>query len=90
MVPTVDPKYWPNNFETVEEYIRGFLGVDGQPLSYGFRDYLEPPAAASDPTYRANGSKYFTHDKEIIACGLILSGPVVLGSDPEAFGPFTE
>ena len=24
VVPTVNPKYWPNTLETVEEYIRGF------------------------------------------------------------------
>ena len=50
VVPTVDPKEWPKTLETMEEYIRLFLGVDGQPLSYGFRDDLIAPVAASYPT----------------------------------------
>ena len=48
-----------------------------------------PPDTTSGPTQRANGSEYFTHDEEIIARGLILSGPVELGIDPEAVVPFT-
>ena len=51
---------------------------------------LISPVSASDPTYRANGSEYFTHDEEMIAQGLILSGPAVLGTDPEEIGPFTD
>ena len=73
----------------MEEYIRVFQGVDLQPLSYGLKVDLEPPYSARDPTHRANCSKYFTHDGEIIAGGLILSGPAVSGNDPEAAGPFT-
>ena len=53
-------------------------------------DDLIDPVAASYRTYRANGSKYFTHDEEIITRGSILSGPAVLGTDPEAVGPFTD
>ena len=89
VAPAVDPKDWPETLETVEEYIRGFRVVDGQPLSYGLRNYLEPPSVANNPTHRANGSKYFTHDEKMITCGSILSGPAVFGSDPEAVGPFT-
>ena len=90
VVPTVDRKDWTNTLETVEGYIRGFRGEDGQPLSYGLRDFLIAPVTASDPTYRANGSKYFTHDKKIITLGLIRSEPAAFGSDPEVFGPFTD
>ena len=50
---------------------------------------LEPPAAASDPTHRTNGSNYFTHDGEMIAHVLILSGLAVYESDPESVVPFT-
>ena len=32
VLPTVDPRYWPKTLETVEEYVRGFRGVYGQPL----------------------------------------------------------
>ena len=46
--------------------------------------------SANDPTYRANGRKYFTHDEEMIARGFILSGPAVIGTDPEEIGPFTD
>ena len=27
VLPTVNPKDWPKTLETVEDYIRGFLGV---------------------------------------------------------------
>ena len=67
LVPTVDPKDWSKTLETVEEYIRGFKVVYGQPLSYGLRDGLIAPVSASDTMYRANGSKYFTHDEEMNA-----------------------
>ena len=59
VVPTIDPREWPKTLETVETYIRGFNGVYGQPLSYGLREDLIYSVAASDPTYRANGSDYF-------------------------------
>ena len=49
-----------------------------------------PPVAASDPTHHAYGSKYFTHDDEMIACGSIFSGPAALRSDPEAVVKFTD
>ena len=74
----------------MEDYIRVFLVVDGKPLSYGLRDSFEPNGAIRDPTHRANNSEYFTHDEEIIARGSIISGPTVVGSDPEAIGPFTD
>ena len=67
VVPTVNPKDWPKTLEMVEEYIRGFRGVYGQPLSYGLRDDLIAPVAASDPKYCANSSKYSKHDEDTIA-----------------------
>ena len=90
VVPTVNPKDWPKTLKTVEEYIRGFLGVDGQPLSYILRDGLIYPVTASDPTYNSNGSYYFTHDEEMIDHGSIRSGPAALVIDPEVVGPFTD
>ena len=89
-VPTADPKDWPKTLEMVEECIRVFQGVYGQPLSYGLRDDLEPPASVSDPTYNTSGSKYFTPDEEMIYCGPIISGAAVSVSDPETIGPFTD
>ena len=90
VVTNINTKDWPKTLEMVEECIRRFLGVYGQPLSYELRDDFEPPAAASDPMHRANGTNYFTHDDDMIDCELILSGPTVFVSDPEAVGPFID
>ena len=54
------------------------------------RDDFETTAATSDTTHRTNGRDYFTYDEEMIACGSILSGHAVFGSDPEDVGPFTD
>ena len=89
VVPTVDQRDWPNTLEKVEDYIRGFSWVNGQPLSYEFSEDLIAAIVASDPTYRNNGSDYFMRDEEMIAQGLILSGPAALETDPEEMGPFT-
>ena len=35
VVPAVNPRVCPKTLETVEEYKRGFHGVEGQPLSMG-------------------------------------------------------
>ena len=48
------------------------------------------PVAANDPMHHANGSEYFIHDMKMIARGLILSEPVVLGTDPEEIGTFID
>ena len=56
VVPTVVPMDCPKTLEKVEEYTRGFCGVDGQPLSYGLRDNLIAPVAENNTAYRANGS----------------------------------
>ena len=61
----------------MEDYIRGFRGVYGKPLSYGLMYNLEPPAAASDPMYHANGSNDFTHAEDMISRGPILRGNTV-------------
>ena len=39
--------------------------------------------------YCDNGSRYFTHDGEMIYCRMILSGTAVSGSHPESVGTFT-
>ena len=74
----------------MEEYITGFRGVDKQPPDYRLRDDWISPVVASDPTHHNNVSKYFTHDEGIISYGSILGWPAVLGSDLEAFRPFTD
>lgn len=90
VVPTIDPIDWPKSLEAVEEYLHGFRGVDGQPLSYVLNNEMVPSPEATDPGYRQAGSTYFTPDEEMLARAPILSGPVVLGTDPEEVGPFTD
>ena len=88
VVPTVDPNDWPKTLETTIEYIHGFRGVDGHPLSYVFNKEMVPPPEADDPAYREPGSTYFTPDEEMLARAPMLSGPAVAGTDPEVVGPF--
>ena len=57
VVPTVDPRYCTKTLENMEEYIRGFRGVYGKPLSYGLSEDLTAPVSAHDPMYRANVSE---------------------------------
>ena len=90
VVPTVGTRDRPKTLETVEEYIRGFCGVYGKLLIYGLREDFIAPVAAQYPTYRANGSKYFTHNEEILAQGSIFRGHAVLETDPEENVPFTD
>ena len=90
VVPTVDLRDCPKTLETVDDYIRGFKVVDAQPLRYGLREDCIAPVVAHDPTYPANGSKYFTNDEYMIVRGSIISGHAVLGTDPEEIGPFTK
>ena len=90
VVPTVDPKECPNTLEMVVEYIRGFHGVDGNPLSYCLRDDLAPRSELTDPTVGTNKSTYLTSDEEMIARGKIISGVIVAGTYPEVFGPFAD
>ena len=63
VVPTSNPKDWPKTLETVEECIRGFQVVYGQPHCYILKDDLIPAVAASATTYRGNGSDYFSHNQ---------------------------
>ena len=90
VVATAIPRDCPKTFKTVENCIRGFRGVYGKTLRYGLRDDLIDLVAASDSTYHANGSEYFTQNEEMIARGLILSGPAVLGTEPEEIGTFSD
>ena len=60
------------------------------PLSYGLRDDFIAPVASSDPTYRDTGSEYFTHNEDMISRGSILSGPALLGTEPEEIGTFSD
>ena len=89
-IPTVDTRDWPSTLEAVVAYIDGHRGVDNHPLGYVIRDQLIPTAAADDPTVRAAGSTYFTHDEELRARATIVDRPVVAGTDPEVIGPFSD
>ena len=53
-------------------------------------DDLIALVAASDPMYHDNGTKYFTHDEDMIARGSIINGPAALGSEPGVVEQFTK
>ena len=72
VVPTFDSKYWPQTLEATVEYICGLRGVDENPIIYVIRQDLFPDLAAQDPMCGTIGSKYFTIDEEMIACGPII------------------
>jgi hypothetical protein len=42
--PEIPNKDWPRNFEAIEEWMRGCLGVTGIPLAYVIRAELDPMA----------------------------------------------
>ena len=69
VVLTVDDKDLPQTLEATVEYIRGFRGVDGNPISYVIRQDLFPELAAQYPIHGTVGSKYFTIDEDMISRG---------------------
>jgi hypothetical protein len=60
--PTIDAKDWSRNLESLEEYLRGFLGVTKVPLSYVVRKEVEVTPQADDPP-----TNYETVADEMIA-----------------------
>lgn len=88
--PDIDPKNWPKTLESVIEWFGGFRGVDNHPLSYVVRDDLEVPTMGGDPTMGTAGSKYTTHDQELIKRGAIIDPTGAPTTDPEKDGPFTD
>ena len=47
--PVIDDTNWPANIEALEEYFRGYLGVDGIPLAYIIRRPRIDERVAIDP-----------------------------------------
>ena len=94
VVPTIDMKNWPRTMESMENYIRGFLGVDKTPLTYATRVALFPPRAADDPIFGTAGSVYSSVDKEIISRHRIVDRSVasvgVTVKEHEKDGPWDE
>ena len=92
VVPTIDAKNWPRTMESVENYIRGHLGVDKTPLKYVIRVDLFPPPAANDPIFGAADSEYLSIDEEIIARHRIVDRSIaaagMTAEDHEKSGPF--
>ena len=88
MVPTVDYKDWPQTSEATVEYICGFYGVDGNPISYVIRQNLFTELADQYPMCGTFGSKYFTIDEDMIARGPIIEVTEVSSTDYENLGPF--
>jgi len=92
VVPTIDFKNWPRSMESLENYIRGHMGVDKTPLSYTIRTELFPPRATDDPTFGAAGSVYSSIDEEIIGRHRIVDQSVATLAleEHEKVGPFDE
>ena len=92
VVPTIDFKNWPRTMESLENYIRGHMGVDKTPLTYATRVNLFPPRAADDPPFGAVDSVYNSNDEEIIARHRIVDASVatVTVEEHEKNGPFEE
>jgi hypothetical protein len=60
--PTLSKSDWPKNMETIQEYLRGCLGMTGIPLAYVIRGYEVVKPSADNP---ATG--YSTVQEEMIA-----------------------
>ncbi|KAI2510107.1 hypothetical protein MHU86_4274 [Fragilaria crotonensis] len=61
-LPTINAKDWPKTMETIEEYLRSYLGERKIPLAYVVRKTVEVPDAANDPSIN-----YPTIQDEMIA-----------------------
>ena len=60
--PTLSKSDWPKNMETIQEYLRGCLGMTGIPLAYVIRDNEAVKTADDDPEIG-----YGTVQEEMIA-----------------------
>ena len=60
--PEINPKDWPRTMESIEEWLRGCLGVTKIPLAYVIRDTIDPPDAGDDPV-----TNYTSKQDELIA-----------------------
>ena len=67
--PKINPKDWPSTIDSIEEYLRGCLGVTKIPLAYVIRDNMDVAADADDPT-----DNYESKQEELIARAPILTG----------------
>ena len=47
--PEINSKDWPRTIESIEEWLRGCLGVTKIPLACVIRDTIDPPDAGDDP-----------------------------------------
>ena len=90
VVPTINFKNWPRTMESLENYIRGPMGVDKTPFSYAIRTELFPTRAADDSIFGAVVSVYNSIDEEIIARHRIVdqSAATVTVEEHEKVGPF--
>ena len=67
--PAIDAKNWPKTMESLEEHLRGHIGVKGVPLSYVVR-FKEAVAPSLDEPE----TSFSSAEDEIIACAPILEG----------------
>ena len=73
-LPVIDHKDWPKTMENLTEYLHGFRGTTGVPLSYIMRTNETPPGTGTDPTFGAAGSKYNSIEEEMVARAPIRDG----------------
>jgi hypothetical protein len=59
--PSINNKDWPKTIESIEEFLRGRLGVTKIPLAYVIRDDVTTPDAADDPP-----TNYISRNDELI------------------------
>ncbi len=70
---------WPRTLEGLSEYLRGFLGETGVPLSYVVRKNVEPQA---DPDPAAPNRHYGWATPQLV---MINRAPIMDPADPEAY-----
>ena len=65
----IDANNWPKTMESLEEYLRGHIGVKGVPLSYVVRAKEAVAPSLDEPETRFLSSK-----DNMVACAQILEG----------------
>jgi hypothetical protein len=78
------------DFEAIDECLRGLQGYKKSSLCYVYRPDLVPALAlaAVDPPTGTVRSLHISHDDEMCARGLILLAGAPFGPDAETLGPF--
>ena len=67
--PVIDSNNWPKTMESLEEYLRGDIGVKGVPLSYMVRS-----KEAVTPSLHEPETSFSSDEDEMVARAPILEG----------------